>query len=81
MRYAPWTDCAGHRIYEGEEIIHPAGARGVVRFMPEYRDAENQWRVDYGDGFPSRLTLNISLGIRQLYKSRNSGLGLVPPRI
>lgn len=59
MRRAPWTDFAGQQIYEGDTIIHPAGERGVVKFLSEHGNAADQWRVDYGNGELSRLMLQI----------------------
>lgn len=59
MRLAPWTDYAGQQIYEGDTIVHPAGERGIVKFLPEHDNAADQWRVDYGAGALSRLMLQI----------------------
>ena len=59
MREAPWVDFAGNRIFEGDAIGHLAGECGVVKFLAEFADPSDQWRVDYGDGVLSRLCLQI----------------------
>lgn len=58
-RVAPWPDYRGREIREDDTIQHPDGDRGVVVFLGEYSDPGDQWRVDYGDGFLSRLSLQI----------------------
>lgn len=56
---ATWPDFAGHAIYEGDVIEHPSGERGTVVFLAQESDPGDQWRVDYGDGYLSRLCLQI----------------------
>lgn len=58
-RKAPWPDHAGQDIFEGAVIEHPDGERGTVFFRSEYPEPGDQWCVDYGDGVPSRLCLQI----------------------
>ncbi len=62
---APWPDFAGNPILEGDTIEHPNGERGVVVFIPNKSSAmpwsvDYEWRVNYGDGALSRLSLQIS---------------------
>jgi hypothetical protein len=59
MNKAPWTDFAGQGIHEGDMIEHPSGERGAVVFLPNETSPGDQWRVDYGDGYISRLCLQI----------------------
>ena len=56
---APWTDFDGQTIRDGDFIIHPDGVKGIVVFRPKGVDASDKWLVDYGDGGPSRLCLQI----------------------
>lgn len=58
-RKAPWPDFAGQEIFEGSVIEHPEGEQGTVFFRTDYPDPADQWCVDYGDGVPSRLILQI----------------------
>lgn len=58
-RTAPWKDFNGNPIHEFDVIEHPSGERGTVIFWAAQTGASNQWRVDYGDGIPSRLSLQI----------------------
>lgn len=59
MRTAPWPDYEGHEIHEGDKIKHPSGETGVVMFLADEVDPPDQWRVDYGDAWLSRLCLQI----------------------
>lgn len=59
MKLAPWPDYAGNEIHEGDTIIHPSGEKGVVVFMELEQDPHDQWRVDYGEVWLSRLSLQI----------------------
>lgn len=56
---APWPDFDGHDIHDGDVIEHPSGDRGTVVFLAQESDPGDQWRVDYGDGYLSRLCLQI----------------------
>lgn len=56
---APWTDFRGNDLFEGDTIQHPSGQKGVVIFKKDREDAHDQWLVDYGCGFASRLCLQI----------------------
>lgn len=59
-RIAPWTDYAGNPIREGDTIKHPVGEfTGRVFFLEDFDSPSDQWRVDYGDGVPYRLALQI----------------------
>ena len=78
MRRAPWTDFAGQQIWEGDTIIHPAGERGVVVFLPEPVNAADQWRVDYGNRELSRLMLQIGdKGQAVVLAAKPSGLARI----
>jgi hypothetical protein len=59
MNKAPWQDFAGDDIHEGGIIKHPSGEHGKVVFLPHESDPGDQWRVDYNDGYLSRLCLQI----------------------
>lgn len=59
MRKAPWPDFAGNPIHEGDTIEHPSGDRGMVVLLPNEEHEGDQWRVDYGSGDLSRLSLQI----------------------
>lgn len=72
-RKAPWPDCAGQDIFEGSVIGHPEGEgeQGTVFFRSEYPDPVDQWCVDYGDGVPSRLILQIGeKGLARVIKQK-----------
>lgn len=56
---SPYLDYAGHPIREGDTIRHPDGETGTVLFWRERSDPFEQWRVDYNDGHPSRLFLQV----------------------
>lgn len=60
VQKCPWPDFVGNDIYEGDIIVHPAGMRGKVVFLPDEAYDHDQWRVDYGDGKLSRLGLQIT---------------------
>lgn len=49
-------DYNGNDIYEGDKIIHPSGQTATVKYLDN--DIDN-WRVDYGDGVLSRLSLQV----------------------
>lgn len=59
MRKAPWLDYSGNFIHEGDTIRHPHGDEGIVTYHKRFDSPHDQWRVDYGDGVPSRLCLQI----------------------
>ena len=59
MNTAPWHDYAGREIRDRDTIRHPSGERGIVMYLPDEAGAEDQWRVDYGDGAMSRLCLQV----------------------
>lgn len=59
MRKAPWPDFEGKDVHEGDLLRHPSGEEGVVVFLPEEIEPEDQWRVDYGGPGYSRLCLQI----------------------
>lgn len=59
MKKAPWPDYAGAEIREGDTIQHPDGERGTVVFLADEKEPSDQWRVDYGGGYLSRLCLQI----------------------
>ncbi len=59
MIKAPWRDFRGNDIHEGDVITHPSGERGVVVFLADERDPADQWRVDYGSAYLSRLCLQV----------------------
>lgn len=59
VREAPWPDYGGNRILDGDTILHPDGTRGVVRFLADFADPSDQWRVEYGNGDYGRLCLQI----------------------
>jgi len=59
MRKAPWPDFAGNDIHEGDTIKHPSEQQGKVVFLEHETDPADQWRVDYGDTYLSRLCLQI----------------------
>jgi len=56
---APWSDFAGNQIRVGDLLLHPTGECGEVIFDSSKPTPEEQWRVDYGDGFLSLLCLQI----------------------
>lgn len=56
---APWPDYAGNAVHEGDTIRHPSGEQGVVVLLPDEAEPEDQWRVDYGEGWVSRLCLQM----------------------
>ncbi|TWR71893.1 hypothetical protein [Pseudomonas marginalis] len=56
---APWKDYAGSQIHEGDKIVHPTGETGIVVVLPNEDHEADKWRVDYGDGYLSRLALQI----------------------
>ena len=56
---APWLDFKGNEINEGDVIMHPSGEIGIVMFRPERTNPDDQWMVNYGDNFESRLALQI----------------------
>lgn len=58
-RVAPWPDFEGNPIYEGSVICHPDGTQGVVYHLLDVENPCDAWRVEYGDGLPSRLCLQI----------------------
>jgi hypothetical protein len=51
---APWKDYEGKDIFDGNIIRHPDGTEGVVKLI-----GVQTWRVDYGGGKLSRLSLQI----------------------
>lgn len=55
----PWPGYDGAAIHEGDTLLHPSGESGVVIFLKAHSDPQDAWRVDYGDGFLSRLALQI----------------------
>ncbi len=59
MNKAPWKDFKGDDIYEGSVISHASGQQGIVVFKPERESKSDQWLVDYGTGYESRLCLQI----------------------
>lgn len=59
MNKAPWKDFNGEEIYEGSVIAHPSGQRGTIVYKPEREAESDQWLVDYGTGYESRLCLQI----------------------
>ncbi len=59
MKKAPWTDFKGDDIFEGSVIAHPSGQKGTVIFKPERESESDQWLVDYGTGYESRLCLQV----------------------
>ena len=59
MNKAPWPDFQGHDIHDGDMIEHPSGERGTVVFLAKETEPSDQWRVFYGDGYASRLCLQI----------------------
>jgi hypothetical protein len=58
-KVAPWPDFFGNDIHDGDEIKHPSGETGKVILIPNEEDVHRQWRVDYGEGFLSALSLQI----------------------
>lgn len=59
-RVVPWTDYNGAKLHEGDTIEHPnSGEVGVIVFLKEHSDPGDQWRVNYGTGYLSRLCLQI----------------------
>jgi len=56
---APWKDFEGNNIYDGDNLVHPSGQRGLVMFKPGRDGSANQWVVDYGGGIESRLCLQV----------------------
>ncbi|WP_186112066.1 hypothetical protein [Burkholderia gladioli] len=58
-RQAPWKDFDGNPIYEGSVIEHPSGECGTIVFLEGQEDANDSWRVNYGDGHLVRLCLQI----------------------
>lgn len=59
MNKAPWPDFNGYDIYEGDIIAHPSGETGQVVFLASESDPSDQWRVNYGTDYLSRLCLQI----------------------
>lgn len=59
-RKAPWPDFSGNDLFEGSVIVHPGGVRGTVIFSTDFAEPDDQWRVDYGDGFLYPLRVQIS---------------------
>jgi hypothetical protein len=55
---APWNDYSGAPIKDGDLIRHPSGEIGRV-ILGNSENASESWRVDYGNGFPSLLCLQI----------------------
>ena len=55
----PWPDFEGNDLFSGDTIKHPSGQVGVILFNSEREDESDQWIVDYGCGFNSRLCLQI----------------------
>lgn len=60
LNKAPWLDFKGNDIHEGDTIIHPSGELGIVTFIGVYKEATDQWRVDYMDNTQSRLCLQVN---------------------
>lgn len=58
-KIAPWRDYHGGLIREFDIIKHPSGQCGTVFYRPGEARSADQWFVDYGDGTPSRLILQI----------------------
>lgn len=56
---APWKDYAGNSICEGDQIEHPSGEKGTVFFYPDGETEHDKWKVDYGSGPPSALSLQV----------------------
>lgn len=59
MNKAPWLDYAGSEVHEGDRIRHPSGEDGVVVYLADEDEPEDQWRVDYGHVGLSRLCLQL----------------------
>lgn len=59
-RKAPWPDCRGADIYEGDTIVHPQGDCGTVLFDAS-REPGLEWRVKYLSGEES-LWLGNQIG-------------------
>lgn len=57
---APWPDANGREIRRGDVIRHPDGKLGIVVLEHEQESPHDAWRVDYGDGVLSRLSLQIN---------------------
>ncbi len=55
----PWLDLNNNELFEGDTIRHPDGETGIIIFCGKCTGVHDQWRVDYGDGVPSRLSLQI----------------------
>jgi hypothetical protein len=60
MKKAPCKDFKGSDIYEGSIIKHPSGQQGVVVFRPDRQLESDQWLINYGDNYESRLCLQIT---------------------
>lgn len=58
-RKAPWPDFNGSPLFEGDIIVHPSKETGVIVYLPGHEHPADSWRVDYGDGTLSRLSLQI----------------------
>lgn len=58
-RVAPWPDCNGTPIREGDVLCHPDGDRGTVVFLDTETHLDDQWRVRYEDDTLSRLALQV----------------------
>lgn len=61
---APWPDCYGHSVSEGERIVQPEGDSGVVLFIADAADEEAQWQVNYGYGPLRRLVDELGKQVR-----------------
>ena len=59
MNAAPWLDFEGAPIHAGDVILHPSGEFGKVVFLDYESEPDDQWRVDYGEGHLSRLSLQV----------------------
>lgn len=59
MRKAPWVDSQNNELFDGDTIVHPDGQTGTIEFHCTLHSPTDQWLVNYGDGVPSRLCLQI----------------------
>lgn len=59
-RIAPWKDCRGAAIFEGDTLVHPTGDWGTVVFDAD-KEPGLEWRVKYLDGEES-LWLGNQIG-------------------
>lgn len=57
---SPFKDFQGNEINEGDLLRHPSGESGIVQFIPRRGNDNDCWVVNYGDGTPSRLCLQIN---------------------